>query len=148
MKSYFYVTPEEDVADYADLTALLRIPVIHGVPEKILKEHPDITPDSSRILSVPEHCQIEMRDRKVLSGDHQAILYTDEFRDLRTGIHIDVFNKRADSVCYENLKPQFVESHRARWVFKVPQIGKYNVTVFHDSQQISEVGFIAFKSDV
>tara|TARA_B100000929_G_scaffold289578_1_gene280588 strand:+ start:763 stop:1209 length:447 start_codon:yes stop_codon:yes gene_type:complete len=148
MKSYFYVTPEEDVADYVDLTALLGMPVIQGVPEKILKDHPDITPDSSKILPVPEHRGIEMRDRKVLSGDHQAILYVDEFRDLRTGTHINVFNKRSDSFCYENLKPQFVENHRARWVFKVPQIGKYSVTVFHESEEVSEVGFIAFKSDV
>jgi len=145
MKTFYYVPKDEEVEPHIAESAIWGITIVHGIPERLLKEFPDITPSKAGILKVPEHAGISMIDSEINVNTHQAVIWENEFCDLREKGTISVFNTRKKEMIYEDLTPVWCEKHRARWVFLVPSIGKYEVSFLHDGEKLETAIFFAFK---
>jgi hypothetical protein len=145
MKTYYYVPTDEEVEPHIAEAKMWGIPIVHGIPDKILKEHPDITPSKAEIIKIPEFQGVALADSEINVGTHQAVIWSNEFLDLRGKTTISVFNARKKEMAYEDLIPVWSEKHRARWVFPILNIGKYEVSLLHDGEKLSTALFFAFK---
>ena len=146
MKTYYYVPTDEEVEPHAAEAKMWGIPIVQGIPPKILKDHPDITPSKAGIFKVPELAGVAMVDSEINVGNHQAFVWSNEFVDLReANTTISVFNTRKKEMAYEDLIPSWCEKHRARWIFLVSDIGKYEVSFKCDGDELATALFFAFK---
>jgi len=147
MKTIFYVPREERVEDHESEAILFGIPIVHGMPERILRDHPDITPLKAEVVKVPELTYHRLEWEEMIVGNHQIVTFVDEFHDLRGKISLSVYEERSKTMVYENLDPRFTEMHRARWVFQITKIGKYVPTIYYDNEKVNHdsLMFYAFK---
>ncbi len=146
METLYYVPEDEEVEPHFKEAELWQLPIVHGVPPKILEKHPDITPLKAGMLKVPtisERTEIKSLETKI--GLHQFVMFLDEFDDLRGKMTISVYNTRSEEMVCENLKPQWAEKHRVRWSFWVSNIGKHQISFFKEGEKKSDADFFAFK---
>ena len=124
MKTYYYVPTDEEVEPHVAEAAMWGIPIVH---------------------KIPEFQGVALADSEINVGTHQAVIWSNEFLDLRGKATISVFNARKKEMAYEDLIPVWSEKHRARWVFPILNIGKYEVSLLHDGEKLATALFFAFK---
>ena len=146
METLYYVPEDEDVEPHLKEAELWQLQIVHGIPPKILKKHPDITPSKAGIMKIPVISNgIELLNHEVKTGLHQSLIFVNEFEDIREKMTISVYNTRSEKMVCENLKPQWCEKHRARWKVWVANIGTHQVSFLKEGEKVSDTEFIAYK---
>lgn len=137
MKHHFYVPLEESVEDYAPMIKMLEISVQHGGVGDL--------PQRAGVVAVPEHTTLLVKFPTAQVGFHQIVNYLNEFEDLRSGLVLNLVEKRQKVLCYESLRPQAAMKHSVRWAFMIPNFGKYEGTILHHGEKVETFDFVAYR---
>ena len=137
MKHRFYVPLGEDVRKHAPTAKMLEIPVQHGGSGDL--------PEGASVIAVPEYRECRVKFPTARVGFHQIVNYLNEFEDLRSGIVLNLVEKRRKTFLYESLRPRTVMQHSARWVFVVSNFGKYEGTIIYNGEEVETFAFVAYR---
>jgi hypothetical protein len=137
MKHHFYVPLEEDVGDYASMIEMLEIPVQHGGVGDL--------PQRAGVVAIPEHTKLGVKFPMARVGFHQIVNYLNEFEDLRSGLVLNLVEKRQKVLCCEGLRPQAAMKHSVRWAFVISNFGKYEGTILHHGEKVETFNFVAYR---
>ncbi|SVE57669.1 uncharacterized protein METZ01_LOCUS510523, partial [marine metagenome] len=83
------------VEDHESEAILFGTPIVHGMPNEILRDHPGITPPDAGIVKVPEIHTVQLEWEEMTVGSHQVVTFIDEYNDLRGKVTLSVYEERS-----------------------------------------------------